>query len=145
MSVPRVFRELFCHQATLSCNRLNRDDSPRLDSIRFLHANSEEHYCEILAGILCSLQVICFIIQLSAVDSDYTPQFLSCLRKVIQRVCDRGARTVVRILLINWSPRCNLGEIESGQERRSRAQLLRVPKRKKARPPNRPFVMNDKL
>lgn len=143
-SLTDALKSLF-HQATLSCNRLNRDDRPRLDINRFLHANSEEHYCEILAEVLCSLKVVYFIIQLSAIDSDYTPQFLSCLRKVIQRVCDRGARTVVRILVINWSPRCNLGETESGQERRSRAQLLRVPKRKKARPPNWPFVMNDKL
>lgn len=88
-----------------------------------------------------------FLLNVRIADRQYAQDF--CTNSIqqllmIQRVCDRGARTVVRILVINWSPRCNLGEIESGQERRSRTQLLRVPKRKKARAPNRPFMMDDK-
>lgn len=132
------------HQATISINRLNGDNGPGLDINRFIHANSEEHYCEILGELLSSLKVVYFIIQLSVIDSNDIPQLLCCLRKVIQQVSDRGARTVVRALVINWSPGCNLVEPESSQERRSRPQLLRVPRRKKIRPPNRPFLISER-
>jgi hypothetical protein len=132
------------HQATLSTNHLNGENDPGLDINRFLHANAEEHYCKILAEILCSLKVVYFIIQLSAIDSNGIPQLLSCLRQVIQRVSDRGARTVVRILVVNWSPGCNLGDPESSHQSRSRPQILRVPKRKKVRPPNRPFMIRER-
>lgn len=139
--------DTFCTYAfpLVFINRLNGDDSPGLDINRFLYADSEEHYCEILAEILCSLKVVYFIIQLGAIDSNDIPQLLSCLGKVIERVSERGARTVVRILVINWSPVCNLGETESTEgQGRSRPQLLRVPKRKKVRPPNRPFRISER-
>lgn len=128
------------YQAAISVSKLTRENDQTLDINRFLHAHSEKEHVELLADVLCSLKVVYFIIQSSAIESDYIPQFVSCLRKVIQRVAEQGAATILRVLVINWSPGCNFGETESLDDRRSRLQPLRVPKSKKTRTPSRPFL-----
>ncbi|KAJ5806407.1 uncharacterized protein N7503_004009 [Penicillium pulvis] len=131
------------YQAAISVNKLRRENDQPLDVNRFLHAHSEKEHVQLLADVLCSLKVVYFIIQSSAIESDYIPHFVSCLRKVIQRVAEQGAATILRVLVIHWSPGRNFGETESLDDHRSRLQPLRVPKGKKARTPNRPFLTTE--
>ncbi|KAJ5697453.1 hypothetical protein N7488_011137 [Penicillium malachiteum] len=132
------------YQAAISVNKLKGENDQTFDINRFFHANSEEQYAEILAELLCSLKVIYFIIQLNAIDPDLIPQFVCSLRKMIRQVSERGASTIIRILVISWSPGCNFGEGESSNDQRSRSQLMRVPKRKKIRQPNRPLFVKER-
>ncbi|KAJ6037116.1 hypothetical protein N7540_001395 [Penicillium herquei] len=132
------------YQAAISVNKLKGENDQTLDVNRFFHAHSEEEYVEILAELLCSLKVIYFIIQLNAIDPDFIPQFVCCLRKVTRRVSERGASTIIRILVINWSPGQNFGEMDSSNQQRSRPQPMRVPKRKKIRLPNRPLSVIER-
>ncbi|KAJ5683880.1 uncharacterized protein N7477_000225 [Penicillium maclennaniae] len=77
---------------------------------RFNHASLDEHFLDVLAGLLRSLRVVFMIVQLEAIDPHYAEDFLSCLHRLIRKLSDSGSATVLRILLLSWSPKNFLSE-----------------------------------
>ena len=72
---------------------------------QFNHASLDEHYLDVLAGLLRSFQVIYMIVQLEAIDQIYTEEFLSCLHSLVRKLSESGSATVLRSLLVSWCPK----------------------------------------
>lgn len=116
-------------------DRISRDKANAILKYldQFNHARVEGHYLNVLAGLLRSFKVVYLIVQLEAVDPVYTEQFFSCLEKLIEILSGWGAETVIRILVLSWSPRSMLNKV--GQTRnlylqrrgRSRRRGLQIP------------------
>jgi hypothetical protein len=77
---------------------------------QFNHASLDEHFLDVLAGLLRLLRVVYMIVQLEAIDPHYTGDFLSCLYRLVRKLSDSGSATVLRILVLSWSPKTFLGE-----------------------------------
>ncbi|KAI2788324.1 hypothetical protein POX_e06338 [Penicillium oxalicum] len=77
---------------------------------RFNYAVLVEDFLDVLAGLLRSLTVVYMIVQLQAIDPQYSADFISCLHRLIQKMSDTGSPTVLRILVLSWSPKSPLFE-----------------------------------
>ena len=103
---------------------------------QFNHARLEDDFINVLAGLLRTFSTVYITIQLEAIESLYAAQFLSCLQKLIERLSSYGAATVVRTLVLSWSPRSiltNPGQIQHlklhlrGRSRRRGVQMSSRP------------------
>jgi hypothetical protein len=107
---------------------------------QFNHARLESHYLDVLAGLLRSFKVVYLIVQLEAIDPQYADQFFYCLEGLIDRIPDCGTETVIRILILSWSPRSALNKKPQTQnlylQRRGRSR------RRGVQVPRRPLFMN---
>lgn len=76
---------------------------------QFNHASTDEHFLDVLAGLLRSLRVVYLIVQLDAIDPHYAQDFFSCVQRLARKLSDSDSATVLRILVVSWSPRIVLG------------------------------------
>ncbi|EAU29358.1 predicted protein [Aspergillus terreus NIH2624] len=76
---------------------------------QFNHASTDEHFLDVLAGLLRSLRVVYMIVQLDAIDPHYAQGFFSCIQRLARKLSDGDSVTVLRILVVSWSPRSVLG------------------------------------
>jgi hypothetical protein len=124
------------HQAATFIDQLYRKKDFAVELDRFLHARLEEHYLEVLADLLSSLGVVYIIVQLEAIETPYMSQFILCLQQLIEQLSNRGAHTVVRIIVISWSP----GRAPGGTNpTTSMLQLRKSSRRNRTRVPHQPL------
>jgi hypothetical protein len=77
---------------------------------QFNHASLPEHFLDVLAALLRPLPVVYMIVQLEAIDPHYAEEFFPCLQTLVRKLSDSGSATVLRILLLSWSPKSFLNE-----------------------------------
>lgn len=134
-SIIDTVKSLISQLATLTYTPGREKISPQQLQM-FVNAQLEDQYVEILVGLLSQLRLVYITVQLEAVPTVSAAGFMSCLQRIIQQLTSCGAGTVVRVLILTWSPK---GVHEEGEQMRPNVQVRKTSRRKKTRLPRRPL------
>lgn len=137
-SVPATLKSLI-RQAATYIYQSQPESKPSWQLDRFLHAQFEDHYLDVLIDLICHLKVVYITVQLEAIQSVSAGHFMTCLQRLIERLSSHGARTVVRILVLTWVPGRSMKD-EGRQTQHPKLHVQQVSRRKRARLPNRPLA-----
>lgn len=132
-SVVAALKSLI-YQAASHRYQLRRESDAHEELDRFLHAELEDHYLDVLIDLLRHLKVVYITVQLEAIQPASAAQLMACLQQLTERLSRSKARTVVRILVLTWGP----GSAMADDARRIQYPGLHVRRgagRKKARLP----------